>query len=137
MITTVGPMTGTLRISILFILEVLLTLRCIGIRIRGYGRDSSITYDPDNPITFSLVCEQDDGSIIDDSHWTLDGQRLNIGGGGRLILDSNVIGTDNPQSFEGMYRCETTNAMSDPLAIYGKTIDTRCCLGEELSSTKL
>jgi len=122
-------MTGTLRISILFILEVSLTLRCSGVRIRDHGKGSEITYDPDRPGLTKLACEHNDGSIIKDARWTRNGETLtNINQGGRLILNSKVIGTENPQSFEGMYRCETDDERSDPLAFYGKTYDYTCTM---------
>jgi len=114
-------MTGALRISILFILEVLLTLRCSGVRIRSYGKGSEITYDPDNPRRTQLTCEDNNGIVINNARWTRNDQTLDIVQEGRLTLDSNVIGAENPQRFEGMYRCETDDGRSDPLAFYGKT----------------
>jgi len=100
---------------------VLLALGCSGVRIRGHQKGSEITYDPENPKQIQLVCEDDNGNIINNARWTRNNQTLDIGQRGRLTLNSNVIETENPQRFEGMYRCETDDERSDPLAFYGKT----------------
>ena len=112
------------RISRIIIVAIFV-LRCYaGIRIRG----SSLyyTYDPRNPGTdFRLTCEQDNGVSITDASWTRDGELLEDGlvqGNGRLALNQETIGTEDPQSFESLYRCHSAGKTSDPTTFFGKAI---------------
>ena len=54
-----------------------------------------------------------------------DGERVEeklVLGNGRLRLNQNTIGTENPQSFEGLYRCESGGETSALVALFGKII---------------
>ena len=104
------------------ILLTIFTLRSAGIRIRGSSR---YTYDPRNPgAGFRLTCEQDNGLSITSASWTRNGVPVNttlVQGNGRLALNNYTTGTDDPQSFEGLYRCHSGGDTSDPVAFFGKT----------------
>ena len=57
--------------------------------------------------------------------WTRDGKDVEeklVQGNGRLILNQNTIGTEDPQSFEGLYRCHSGGETSAPVALFGKII---------------
>ena len=116
---TIEPLS--MRISCIVIVAVFV-LRCYaGISILG---SSSYTYDPRNPGTgFRLTCQRDNSSSIIDATWTRDGELVGVvvvQGNGRLALNVNTIGTEDPQSFEGLYRCHSAGETSDPIAFFGK-----------------
>ena len=112
-------------VRLILILLAIFILRSDGIRIRGGS--SSYTYDPRNPGTTRLTCEQDNGFSISSASWSRNGVLIEGGEGspvqsnGRLALNQENIGTEDPQSFEGLYRCHNGDARSDPVAFFGKT----------------
>ena len=114
------------------ILLTIFVLRSEGIRIRG---SPLYTYDPSNPSTTTLTCETDDGDSIRDATWKRDGELVDskfVQSNGRLAMNRYTIGTEDPQSVEGLYRCESGNATSDLVAFFGKTsllfLDARTCM---------
>ena len=104
-----------------FIVISIFALRTYGtIRISG---GTSYTYDPRNPSEYILSCNRDnDGPTT----WTRDGKRVEeklvLGNRGRLRLTQNTIGTEDPQRFEGLYRCHSGGETSVPVALFGKII---------------
>ena len=111
-------MQQVIRLS--FMVISIFALRTYGeIRISG---GSSYTYDPRNPSEYRLSCNHDnDGPIT----WTRDGKDVEeklVQANGRLILNQNTIGTEDPQSFEGLYRCHSGGETSAPVSLFGKII---------------
>ena len=111
-------MQQVIRLS--FIVTLIFALRTYGaIRISG---GSSYTYDPRNPSEYSLSCNHDnDGPTA----WIRDGKDVEeklVQANGRLLLNQNTIDTEDPQSFEGLYRCHSGGETSAPVAIFGKII---------------
>ena len=112
-------MEQVIRLS--FIVISIFALRTYGtIRISS---GTSYTYDPRNPSEYRLSCNHDN----DDKPptWTRDGKDVEpelVLGNGRLILNQNTIGIDDPQSFEGLYRCHIGGETSDPVSLFGKII---------------
>ena len=126
------------------ILLAIFTLRSTGIRIRG---SSFAYYDPRNPGTTRLTCEQDNGISIFSAYWSRNGVRIEGGEGspvqsnGRLALNQETIDTEDPQSFEGLYRCHSGSDTSNPVAFFGKTslflhIWTTVIINSSCSGTK-
>ena len=111
---------GVLRLSIVLVAICLLKVK--GIRIRGAD---SIIYDPANPpSTNRFACENDMGQPINDATWRRNGTDVeaNLVDGGRLILEPGTIEIENnPQKFEGRYRCHSNGDRSEELEFYGKT----------------
>ena len=95
--------------------------------LRTYGTieisgGTSYTYDPRNPREYVLSCNHDSD---DKPTWTRDGEFVEeelVLGNGRLRLNQNTIGTEDPQSFEGLYRCHSGGETSTPVALFGKII---------------
>ena len=114
-------MTLLRRLSILFLLGTIPVLECNRISIRG---SDAITYDPRNPSTNRLTCQDDNNVAIRDATWTREygSDDTIVVESGRLILNENIIGSDNPQDFEDMYRCHHNGDMSAPIAFYGKAV---------------
>ena len=112
-------MQQSIRLS--FIVISIFALRTYGtIRISG---GSSYTYDPRSPSTtdYTLTCKHDDDDM---PTWTRDGESVEelVLRNGRLRVDQNTIGIDDPQRFEGLYRCHSGGETSDPVALFGKII---------------
>ena len=111
-------MQQVLRLS--FIIISIFALRTYGaIRISG---GTSYTYDPRNPSEYRLSCNHNnDGPTM----WTRDGEDVEpelVQANGRLLLNQNTIGTEDPQHFEGLYRCRSGGETSAPVALFGKII---------------
>ena len=122
-------MQQVLRLS--FIVISIFALRTYGmIEISG---GTSYTYDPSNPREYVLTCNHDnDGPTM----WTRDNESV-VGDGlvlrnGRLRLNQNTIDTEDPQRFEGLYRCQSGGETSAPVALFGKiilSVNTTTCDG--------
>ena len=110
-------MQQVIRQIILLAAVTVCVVRCSGIRIRG--GTSSYTYDPNNPTTLTWTCADDNGNI-DDARWSRNGEFIE--GTGRYTLNEGIIGTEDPQSFEGNYSCHSDSAISEPVSLYGKTL---------------
>ena len=98
---------------------------CSGIKILS-GSESSkshYTYDPSNPLTLIWTCADDNGTRIDDAWWSKNNDSINTTG--QLILSEDTMCTnhEDPQSYEGNYRCHSGPATSLPVAFYGKTLN--------------
>ena len=105
------------RLSILMAAICLLVSNAI--RIRGAN---SIIYEPSSPSNNRLTCEDDLGQKINDPTWIRDNGVIEASfiQNGRLVLEEETIGTDDPQSFEDRYRCRSNDDTSDELSFYGK-----------------
>ena len=107
-------------IQLSFIIISIFALRTYGtIRISG---GTSYRYDPRNPSEYMLTCNHDN---YDPTTWTRDGERVEkklVLGNGRLRLNQNTIGIEDPQNFEGLYRCHSGGETSAPVALFGKII---------------
>ena len=111
-------MQQVIQLSVIVI--SIFALRTYGL-IRIPGR-TSYTYDPRNPSHYILTCNHDND---DKPTWTRDGEFVEeelVLGSGRLRFNQNTIGTEDPQSFEGLYRCHSGGETSAPVALYGKII---------------
>ena len=106
------------RLSVLLFMAISL-LECNGIRIRG---SNSITYNPSSPSSNRLSCLNGNDQRINNATWTRNGDEVDpsMVQSGQLILERDTIGTDNPQGFEGRYRCHSNGETSGELAFYGK-----------------
>ena len=115
-------MQQLVRLNIILLTIFILRSDASGIRISGSS--SSYTYDPRNPGSgFRLACLQDNVGITS-ATWTRDGEPVEDGlvqGNGRLALNSGTIDTEDPQRFEGLYRCHSGSDTSNPVAFFGKT----------------
>ena len=111
-------MQQVIRLS--FIVISIFALRTYGsIEITG---GTSYTYDPRNPREYLLTCNHDNDDL---PTWTRDGQPVEANfvlGNGLLRLNQNTIGTEDPQEFEGLYRCHSGGETSAPVALFGKII---------------
>ena len=106
------------RLSVLLIMAISL-LECNGIRIRG---SNLITYNPSSPSSNRLSCLNGNDQRINNATWTRNGDDVDpsMVQGGMLLLNRETIGTDNPLSFEGRYRCHSNGETSGELLLYGK-----------------
>ena len=111
-------MQQVLRLS--FIVISIFALRTYGtIRISG---GTSYTYDPRNPSEYILSCNHDNDDL---PTWTRDGLPVEakfVLGNGRLRLNQNTIRNEDPQEFEGLYRCHSGGETSAPVAVFGEII---------------
>ena len=109
-------MQQVIRLS--FIVISVFALRSYGtIKISG---GNSYRYDPRNPSEYILTCNHNN---YGPTTWTRDGERVEeklVLGNGRLRLNQNTIGTEDPQSFEGLYRCHSGGETSALVALFGK-----------------
>ena len=112
-------MQQVIRLS--FIVISIFALRTYGtIRISG---GTSYMYDPRNPTEILWTCNRNnDGPIT----WTRNNEPL-VGdglvlGNGRLRLNQNTIGTEDPQRIEGLCRCHSGGETSAPVSLFGKII---------------
>ena len=111
-------MQQVMRLS--FVVISIFALRTYGtIRISG---GTWYTYDPRNPSEYRLSCNHDNDNL---PTWTRDGKPVEqelVLGNGRLRLNQNTLGTEDPQSFEGLYRCHSGGETSAPVSLFGKII---------------
>ena len=109
-----------LLLDALLLVVAICPLGSDAIRIRG---SNSRRYDPSNPSPgmLSFSCVDENEKSIQNAIWTRDNGPVNESfvQGGRLTLG---IGTENPQSFEDRYYCNSNDLKnrSEPVSFYGK-----------------
>ena len=112
-------MAGVIRLMLC--VSVICGSWCSGIRIRDSNTIRYLRYDPESPTSHTLVCEWENKTVVNDAQWTRNDETVKENTG-RLTLNKEFIGTENPQASEGMYRCVRGTDKSEPLALFGK-----CC----------